>query len=320
LESWDEYRYFLAVARGCTLSAAAKQLRVDTSTVHRRLGALEQRLATRLFDRLASGFVLTAAGTDLLAAVSRIDADIHAAERELHGSDKKPAGKVRLTTVDAWASASLGEILAELRRRYPQIEIEVSATTRLVSLTRREADLALRPGGPPTEPGVIGRRIAGLAVALYASAAYLDERGAPQSYDDLEGHAIVTGDEQIAHVRFVRFIRERAKGASLAFRGDSVAVIASAVRAGFGLAALPCAFADVEPELVRVLPPHPDMSVDVWLLMHEDLRRSARVRAIGDALYEALRARRDLFEGRSPAGAPAAAAARPRKASRRAKR
>jgi DNA-binding transcriptional LysR family regulator len=318
VESWDEYQYFLAIARAGTLSAAGQRLKVDTSTVHRRLGALEQRLGTRLFDRLARGFVLTEAGEELLAAVTRIDQEIVATERGLHGTDKKPAGKVRLTTVDAWASQPLGQILADLRSRYPEIEVEVTVTTRLLNLTRRETDLALRPGAAPTEPGVIGRRFANVAVAVYASRAYLQTHEPPASYDDLARHAVVTGDEGLAHVRFVRFMRDRTKDAIVALRCDSVAVMASAVRAGFGLAALPCSIGDSEPDLVRVLPPHPEMGVEAWLLMHEDMKRSARVRVVADALYEAMLGYRDLFEGRSGdaavAPAPANCAPRPGRA------
>jgi DNA-binding transcriptional LysR family regulator len=299
VESWDELRYFLAIARARTLSAAAQRLRVDVSTVHRRLGALERRLGTRLFDRLARGFELTAAGEELRASVSRIDAEITATERGVIGRDKQPAGKVRLTTADAWAGQPLGDILAAMRRRYPEIELEVSVTSRVLSLTRRETDLALRPGGPPKEPGVIGRRVCGVAVALYANPKYLAGRKPLRSYDDLEQHAIVTGDESLAHVRFIRFVLDHAKNAFIAFRGDSIVVQASAARAGFGIAALPCFIGDPDADLVRVLPPHPDMGVDVWLLMHEDLRSSARVRATADVLHEALIAQRDLFEGRT---------------------
>jgi DNA-binding transcriptional LysR family regulator len=315
VESWDELRYFLAIARGRTLSAAAQRLRVDVSTVHRRLGALERRLGTRLFDRLARGFELTAAGEELLAAVSRIDAEITATERGVIGRDERPAGRVRLTTADAWAGQPLGSILADLRRRYPEIELEVSVTQRVLSLTRRETDLALRPGGPPKEPGVIGRRVCGVAIALYASSKYLAGRKPLRSYSDLAQHAIVTGDDSIEQVRFIRFVREHAKDAFVAFRGDSIVVQANAARVGFGIAALPCFVGDPDPELRRVLPPHPDMGVDMWLLMHEDLRSSARVRVTADALYGALLSQRDLFEGRKPP--PRARKSRRRRGSRR---
>lgn len=300
MESWDELRYFLAIARARTLSSAAQRLKVDVSTVHRRLGALERRLGTRLFDRLARGFELTAAGEDLLAAVARIDAEITATERGVIGRDERPAGKVRLTTADAWAGQPLGDVVADLRRRYPEIELEVNVTSRMLSLTRRETDLALRPGGPPKEPGVIGRRVCGIAVALYASPKYLGGRKPLRGYGDLEQHAIVTGDDSLAHVRFIRFVRAHAKNAFVAFRGDSLVVQASAARAGFGVVALPCFMGDRDADLVRALPPHPEMGVDMWLLMHEDLRSTARVRATADVLYESLIARRDLFEGREP--------------------
>jgi DNA-binding transcriptional LysR family regulator len=321
MESWDELRFFLAIARTRTLSAAAQRLRVDVSTVHRRLGALERRLGTRLFDRLARGFELTAAGEELLASTTRIDAEIAATERSVIGSDKRPAGKVRLTTADAWAGQPLGDIVANIRRRYPEIELEVSVTSRVLSLTRRETDLALRPGGPPTEPGVIGRRICSVAVALYASPKYLAGRKPLRNYDDLQHHAIVTGDDSLAHVRPIRFVRAHAKNAFVAFRGDSMVVQASAARAGFGIAALPCLMGDPDAGLVRVLPPHPEMAVDVWLLMHEDLRSSARVRATADLLHESLLTHRGLFEGREPPARPRARARKPARArSKRAQR
>ncbi len=300
---WDNLRFFLAVARGGGLSAAARALGCDASTVQRRMLSFEQSLGVRLFERRARGYELTPVGEELLAATERLELDVLSISRAIAGRDEEPSGSVRFTTVDAYTSFLLRPHLASFHARYPRIDLEVLVGHELRSLTRREADVALRPGASPSEPGVIARRVCTSAVAVYASQTYLATYGRPRAPGELAAHSLVCGSAALAHVAFAQVLRERVPSARVVLQSDSVLVQLDAVAQGFGVAALPCYLADVEPALVRLFDPEPELGIPMWLVIHSDLRRSARVRALVDHLYESLQQDLPLLEGVRPQGA-----------------
>ena len=300
IEDWDDLRLLLAVARAGGLSAAGRAVGVNASTLQRRMARFEQRLGARLFERMARGYALTPAGEVLLAAAMRLELEVLAVSRGLAGRDLDPSGTVRLTTVDAYVHALLLPHLSSFHARHPRIDLELSIGTQLKSLTRREADVALRPGAAPSEPDVVARRVCTCAVAVYASHGYVATHGAPSDYAALRQHQLVTGNDAIAHVGFIRGLRERAAGARMTVRSDSVLLQLSAVKLGFGVASLPCFLADTEPALRRLFPPEPDFGLPMWLLVHSDLRHNARIRALADHLYDGLQADLPLLEGRLP--------------------
>ncbi|MER2268818.1 LysR family transcriptional regulator, partial [Methylobacterium oxalidis] len=158
---WDDLRYVLAVARAGSLAGAARALGVNHTTVLRRLGAYEARIGARLFERLPSGYVPTAAGEAMVKELVEIDAAIHDTERRAAGQDQRITGTVRLSTTDTLMASVLPPALAQVRAEHPSIMLEVSTANRFAVLTRREADIAVRPTASPPET-LVGRRIAGL--------------------------------------------------------------------------------------------------------------------------------------------------------------
>lgn len=295
-ENWDDHRTFLAVARAGSLAGAGRVLGVDHSTVFRRLRAFEARIGVRLFDRLPSGYALTLSGEEMARSVKRVDRELADLGRRLQGLDLRPAGTVRLTTTDSIALHGLAPKLVGFRRAYPDITVELTVSQRFASLTRREADIALRPTNTPEEH-LIGRRLAKIAFAVYGSKSYLD--GRPPVGDDLAGHDVVGYDEALVHLAAARWLDARPGGRIVA-RCDVLTGQLACVRAGLGLAPLPCHMGDVEAELVRALPPDPAMATGLWLLTHADLRRTGRVRALADFLAGTYAEDRDLLEGRAP--------------------
>ena len=300
IADWDDLRFFLAVARGGGLSAAARVVGCEASTVQRRMQRFESSLGVRLFDRRARGYALTQAGEELLAATERLELELLSISRAMAGRDEQPSGSVRFTTVDAYTSFLLRPHLESFHARYPNIDLEVLVGPELRSLTRREADVALRPGASPAEQGVIARRVCTAAVAVYASREYVAAHGQPATPEGLAGHRLVTGNAALAHVAFARVLRDRAPSARVVLQSDSVLVQLDGVRMGIGVAALPCYLADVEPTLQRLFEPEPELGIPMWLVIHSDLRRSARVRALVDHLYDALQQDLPLLEGRRP--------------------
>ncbi len=291
--NWDDLRLFLAVARAGSLSGAARSLGVNHSTVFRRIGAFEEALDVRLFERLPNGYVLTAAGEEMREAALRVEAEIAALGRKVAGQDLRLSGTVRITTIDMLALGLLPRHLAAFRTAYPGIELEIAVSNAAVNLSRREADIALRVSNQPPE-ALIGRRAGRLVFAAYGAAATMDEAAdIPLAERDWIGF---DSDHEALVRRFARFLPRTRP----IFRVNSVAAAIAAAKAGIGLAPLPCGIADLEPDLVRVAPLPDDFTLDLWLLTHEDLRRTARIRAFLDFLAEALAGEADLLEGQRP--------------------
>ncbi len=294
-QNWDDYRLFLAVAQAGTLSGAARLRGVTHSTVFRRLAGFEDRLGVRLFERLPTGYVLTAAGEAMQQATTRIDDEIAAIRRRVTGQDQRLSGQVRITATDMLAIGLLPPHLAAFRRAWPGIELELLVSDMRLDLTRREADVALRLGNPLQE-ALVGRRVGQLAFGVYASAA----RHPAGVADDLARNDWIGFCGGHAPLR--QALAEWLPGLHPRFRTNSISAAVAAARAGIGLAPLPCAIADPDPGLVRVAPFPGDFRLDVTLLTHEDLRHTAHVRAFVDFMTEALAAQVDLLEGRHLCG------------------
>ncbi|MRX51351.1 LysR family transcriptional regulator [Paracoccus sp. S-4012] len=287
IDNWDDLRLFLAVARAGTLSGAAREIGVNHSTVFRRIGAFEEALGVRLFDRLPNGYALTAAGEAMQESALRVEAEIAALDRRVTGQDLRLSGVVRITTVDMLAQGLLPRHLLAFLRAYPGIEVELTVGNATLNLTRREADVALRVGNQPPET-LVGRRVGRLAFAVYGAAAA--EATAPLTEQPWIGF-------DAEHAPLVRAFSEFLPGVRPAFRVNSVAAAIAAARAGIGLATLPCGIADLDPGLTRVAPLPESFTLDLWLLTHEDLRRTARIRAFLDFMAEALAQEAPLLEG-----------------------
>lgn len=293
---WQDLRYVLAVADARSLASAARALGVNHTTVLRRVNGFEQRLGLRLFDRLPTGYALTGGGEELLATARTMAATVTALERRLAGQDLRLEGTLRVTTTDTLMASVLPPLIARFRLAHPGILIEVATANALANLTRRDADVAIRPASDPPE-ALVGRRISGIAFALYAAAGV-----PPRGYaEDLASQVWIAPDDSLASSTIARWMRSHVPQATIALRADSLVVMRNAALAGLGIAALPCYLGDPTPGLVRIGGPITAMATDLWVLTHEDLRRTGRVSAFTEFMATARGAERDLLEGRTPA-------------------
>lgn len=290
---WNDLRYVLAVADAGSLAGAARRLGVNHTTVLRRIGAFEQQLGLRLFERLPTGYVLTAGGEQLIAAARSIDATVTALERRLAGQDLRLAGTVRVTTTDTLMGSILPEILAAFRDAHPGILVEIAVSNVMFNLTRREADVAIRPANDPPET-LVGRRVGKVAFAIYGSPDYLATRGAAVRLSD---HLWVAPDDSLGATSVGQWMRAKLPRAEIAFVADSLLALRQAAQASLGLAALPCYLGDTSPDLVCVHQPIPELQTALWILTHSDLRHTARVRAFTEFAGNAFAQRRSLLEG-----------------------
>ena len=284
---WDDLRTVLAIARAGSLAGAARQLGVNHSTVFRRLGALETELGTRLFERAASGYSATAAGEDLCRVAERIEDEIAGLDRRLAGRDQALSGLLRLTAPDDVMERLIIAPLARFRQRHPEILIEAAIDNRNLNLTKREADIAIRPTKRPPE-SLVGRRIGPLAVAVYAP------EGAPAESDSLPW---IAWEEGTGPASDARWLARQGPVETVVYRSNSLLNQLTACRVGLGRALLPCFLGDTAEGLRRLTPPLEELETDLWLLTHRDLRRTARVRALMDWLFEDLKDARAALAG-----------------------
>jgi DNA-binding transcriptional LysR family regulator len=295
--SWDDLRYVLAVAAEGSLAAAARALNVNHTTVLRRVNAFEERLGLRLFERLATGYVLTPGGEELVEAARRMEDTAVALERRLSGRDRRLAGTVRVTTTDTLTYSTLPAVLAAFRMTHPGIELDLAVSNLFFDLTKLAADVAVRPADKPPQ-GLTGRRVSAIAFAIYASPQYLAEHG---DAGDLASHDWVVPSDELAGTSVARWMRAAIPHARVALKTNSLLVLRHAAAAHLGLAALPCYLGDSSRDLVRIHPPIAAMTTALWILTHEDLRRTARIRAFVRFAADALSRQRPLLEGASPA-------------------
>lgn len=287
---WDDLRVFMAALRAGSMAAAGKTLGVNASTVHRRIGRLEARLGVRLAERGRSGLEATAAGRDLLAGIEAMEQAADSAALRLAGQDLQLEGVVRITAPDDIAAKLLLPMLRDFHERFPGIRIELPLDNRFLSLTRREADVAIRPTREPP-PNLAGRRIGPLASAVYGVARFADGR-------PLAALPWIGWDEGSGPPPLNDWQRRNLPAESLRLRSNSMLNQALAAEAGLGVAILPCFLGDSFPSLER-LAEDPAWKTELWLLTHPDLRQAARVRALLDFLYEALRKQRGALAGES---------------------
>ena len=280
---WDDLKHFLAVARSGSLTEAARMLKTSTSTVARRVDELEKRLGARLFDRRRSGYVLTDNGQAIRLRAEEVEAAVLSVEREALGRDLRPSGKVRLAASDDIATHVVAPRLREFCRRYPDIALEILANMDLANLARREADIAIRGRRPPDGDFIV-RGAGHWPFGLYAEKGYAKAHKLKPGLTDLSNAGIITWTKEYQHIRGGSWFAEPAAGAVIALTSDSSRVHYAACKAGLGVAILPTKLADREPDLMCLLPTEQVLAVELWVVVHRDLIRTARVRAVMDFL------------------------------------
>lgn len=286
---WDDLRYVLAVADSGSLSQAASTLRVNRTTVLRRINTFERKHGVRLFDRLPDGYVLTDAGNEILTAARGFENAIYSIERKLAGQDHRAEGLVRVATTDTLLASVLPTALATFKQVHPGITLDVTTSNAFADLSKRDADVAVRPVIDPPD-FLIGRRISSVAFAVYA--ATKDTDASKQRW--------LGTDDTLAGTSVARWMRTEMPTVRPDIRADSLVSLAQLCAAGAGLAALPCYLGDSDARLVRVRSPVAEMATALWVLTHPDLARTARVRLLMDHLSVALGRQRPLLEGQRP--------------------
>jgi DNA-binding transcriptional LysR family regulator len=290
---WDDLRFFLAVARAGRLTIAARRLGADHATVSRRVTSLEAALKATLFERRPQGYALTAQGERLVIAAEAIESAALAAASEIGGADLALSGAVRIGAPDGFGTLFLAPRAVRLSERYPELEIQLVAMPRLLSLSKREADVAIALS-PPKEGKVVARKLTDYRLALYAAPAYLAGAAAIRSAEDLSGHPLISYIDDLIITPELDYLDEIAKGLRPRLQFSTLVAQMHCAMTGAGICVLPHFMAAGRPELVPVLP-EIQLTRTFWLIVHAELKDVARIRAAVDFLVRETRAARAIF-------------------------
>jgi DNA-binding transcriptional LysR family regulator len=293
---WNDLRYFLELSRQGKLIKAAARLHVDHTTVSRRIAALETQLDVRLFDKSPRGYQLTDAGLRLLPMAEKIEAQSNQLFQDISGKDARLSGTVRIATPEALGSQVIARHVTEFRNNHPDIEIELVAETRRMSLSKREADIAITLSRPDSGR-LICWKLCEYRLKLYAARGYLDANPPILRPDDLAAHQFVSYIDDLIDMPELRFFESNFKNARVVFRSTNVSAQFNAILGGIGLGMVHCFMAQNEDRLIPVLPEQIRIDRTYWLLVHEDLRHVARVDAVCQFLTRLLRDNETLMMG-----------------------
>lgn len=273
---WNDLRVLLAIARQGSLAAASRQLGVNETTVGRRVTRAEARLGARLFERNHGALYPTAAGARVIAGAERIELEMQSVEGAVAGSDALVAGSVRVTAVPVLVNRVLVPAMPRLLRDHPELRLELIAEPRDLSLTKREADIALRLARPHKDVRAITRRIGRLEYGVYGPGQGPTEALPWITYED--------GMADLPQRRWVAERSDESASASPALLVNDAETLIQGAIAGLGRAILPVTVADKVPGLARLDGDPSAMSREAWLMVHPELRDLARIRAVIDWL------------------------------------
>ena len=293
---WDHLRDFLAVARTGRLTTAARVLAADHTTVSRRIVALEAALQARLFDRSPQGYALTAHGERLMLRAEAMESLMLAAQAEVGEADLSVSGVVRIGAPEGFGSYFLAPRLPRLAELHPDLEIQLVAIPGTLSLSKREADVAITLS-PPREGRLISRKLTDYRLSLYGAPAYLDARPAINSRADMRDQRFIGYIEDLLYAPELDYMQAPDVDIHVAFKSSNLIAQLQACVAGAGLAVIPDFIAEGRPYLRRVLADQVGLTREFHLVVHADLRSVARVRAVMDFIAGAVKAERGVFGG-----------------------
>jgi DNA-binding transcriptional LysR family regulator len=284
---WNDLRYFLAVAKEGSTLAAGRKLRVSQTTVARRIAALEDAVGFPLFHKRQAGYALTPAGVGLLERAKQVDVAATAFAEAAAAEKRETSGVVRITAQEIFMIL-LAPMLRELHERHPEIMIELDDSQDFRDLGEGEADIALRSAVGDLGPGVVGRRIGPDDWTLYCSRGYADKHGVPTTRAQLRKHAFIGGGGPKLWRAYSSWLHDLGLDDRVVMHHASAMGMLSAIRSGLGIAVLPRIVADAETDLVQCVPPKDGHGRTMWLVTHERVRRTPRVRVVIDFLYERI--------------------------------
>lgn len=296
---WNDVKALLAVARGGSTAAAARELGVNQTTVARRLEALERDLDMRLVERLQTGASLTEAGLGLVTECEAMERAAQALKQKVEAHRRGVSGTLRVTLSEMTAISGVTPLLGEFRELYPDVTLELVITDDLLDVEAGQADIAFRGASALPDSNLVARKISKTYWALYCSRDYATRMGVPASPANLVGHVLIGGTDEPQTIPGLRQILEQAPGVAPTLKSTSITNLIASVRAGLGIGPIPCLFGDADEDLIQVFPPPPESLGYTWIITRPELKDAPRVRAFIDFFAPRISALTKEFETRA---------------------
>lgn len=299
MNDWHAIKYFLEVARTQRASAAATRLGVQHSTVSRRIRALEHELQVTLFEKSrVSGFTLTEEGHKFLSYAEKVESALLAAQEAVSGFSQMPTGHIRIGSTEGFGSTVLTPLLVDFQSRYASITLDIMPVPRFISLSKREADIAIALERPQRGP-YLCTKLADYKLKLYGATNYLQQNPVINKLSDLNKHKFIGYVDELLFSEHLRYLDNLVQPDLVNFRSTSILAQFQAVLGGHGLAILPCFIAEQNPNLQVILADEIQVKRSFWMYCHEDLRQTRRVMALWNYLKHAVDINRPLLNGLS---------------------
>jgi DNA-binding transcriptional LysR family regulator len=295
---WDDLRIVLSVARSGAALSAAQVLGVSQTTVTRRISQMERAVGAKLFERHRTGHRLRDLGMRVAETAERVEREVQTLTNLLQAERRELSGVVRLTVSETLANRLVARCLLQFQKRHPGVVVELNTDDRRLDIARGEAELALRAGSRPEGAGIVARRMPDAGWNAYCSRDYAAEHGLPQRREDFRRHSLIGMEGLMANLPQPMWLLDAAPDAAIRFRSNSLTNLVSNLRAGLGVAMLPCFVGDGEPDLVRCLPPIAELDSELWLIVRESMRNAPHVRAFADFLAEYVHGQKSRLLGR----------------------
>ncbi|MCJ9750850.1 LysR family transcriptional regulator [Neorhizobium sp. BETTINA12A] len=292
--TWDDLQYFLAVARSGQLSTAARQLRTSHATVSRRIDRLEFALKVKLFERNPRGYVLTSMGQRFIETAERIETEADRLQADVASGTTAQRGVVRLSTPEGFANFFFADKIRSFCDSHPNISLELVTIQQIMSLSRKEADIAVSLD-PPKEGPYLTEKLTDYSLNVYGAKSYLSKVGPIRSRQDLLSHPFIGYIEDMIFAPGLDYLGDVHPGIKARFQSSSIFAQLTATLNGLGLCVLPHFITRVQPDLEIVLPDEVELRRGYWLMCHRDLSQIPRVRMVTDYIFQSVRANQHAF-------------------------
>ena len=287
--NWDNLRIFLALSRNKTLTKAGESLQVSHATVYRKIKAFEKELGVTLFENTPNGYLQTSAADRLFESMEAVETKIESSLRELKGLDQRIQGNILLETTDTVGCKMLPTILKKFQIAYPELSIELNISSDTVSLSKREADIAVRASAQPP-PNLVGRKVGRIDFAVFAAETYLENCEPIRSAEDLSKHHILVLNESFGHLAVKQWMDRQITTDTDVTKVNGILPLIELCEAGLGLAALPRFALTSGCSVLKEIYPIPEsLEHHLWVLTHRDLVKSTRIRITTEFLYRELK-------------------------------
>lgn len=273
MQDWNDWLFFLKLAEFKNMKKASQALKVDNSTVFRKINNLEEKLKTRLFERLPNGYKLTAAGEGVIERIKEIEESFHAVNFNLNSKDSSLSGKIKISTSDTIGYYYLPKIIKKFNLEYPGIVIDLEIASKFSSLAKRESDIVITTANRQPDY-MVGRKLMKIGFALYS-----DKEIKIDSFDELKHHKMLMPGESLSQVKVTKFLNNHVSQSNVALYCDKFSGLYVMCKEGMGLAALPHYLGDYSGSGLHKIIDIPESCWgNMWILTHPDLRKAARIK------------------------------------------